>query len=98
MNRWYWGAIVCVILCAITAVMPAYETEDGYGVWFWQIGRGWNNRDANGNPTHDDLGNRIRPNYVRLGALYAFGAGATALAIAGFFSPRRRRSAPPSPS
>jgi hypothetical protein len=96
MNRWYWGAIVCVALFIITFILPAYVTDQGGGVWWWQIGFGWNNVDENGHPRHDNAGNRIHPNRVRTVALWAFGAGTAALLAAGFFSPRReRRTAPP---
>ena len=45
--------------------MPAYMTLEGGAVWRSKVERGWNNRDADGNPLHDDLGNRIKPNPVR---------------------------------
>ncbi|HKI31398.1 MAG TPA: hypothetical protein VKA46_05995 [Gemmataceae bacterium] len=93
MSRWYWGAVVCAVLFGITCLMPAYVNEEGGAVWPWQIGRGWNNRDADGRPTHDDLGNRIKPNWVRTAALVVFGAGAGGLAVAGYFYPTRRRPA-----
>ena len=71
--------------------MPAYMTLEGGAVWPSQIGRGWNNRDADGNPLHDDLGNRIRPNPVRTAALFAFGVGTAGFAGAGHLYPRKRR-------
>jgi hypothetical protein len=97
MTRWYWGAVVCAALFVITLPMPAYVTEQGGGVWWWQIGRGWNNVDSDGHPRHDDLGNRIHPNRVRTAALFVFGIGTAALAVAGYFSPnkRERQTAPP---
>ncbi len=94
MSRWYWGAVVCAALFALTWFMPAYVTEEGGAVWPSQIGRGWNNRDADGNPLHDDLGNRIRPNPVRPVALVAFGVGAAALAVAGALYPKKKRRRP----
>ncbi len=97
MNRWYWAAVACAALYVLTLLMPAYVTEQGGGVWWWQVGIGWNHTDSEGHPLHDNLGNRIRPNRVRTVALWAFGAGTVALAAAGFLSPkkRERRSAPP---
>jgi hypothetical protein len=98
MNRWYWGATACAVLFVITLVLPAYVNEQGGGVWWWQIGIGWNNVDENGHPRHDNEMNRIRPNRVRTVALWAFGIGTAGLAAAGFLSPpkkRERRTAPP---
>jgi hypothetical protein len=97
MSRWYWAAVACAVLFVLTLLMPAYVTDEGGGVWWWQIGRGWNNVDDNGQPRHDDLGNRIHPNRVRTAAVWAFGAGTAALAVAGFFSPKKRERviAPP---
>jgi hypothetical protein len=91
MNRWYWAAVVCAGLFVFTWLMPAYVNEQGGAVWPWQIGHGWNNVDADGHPRHDDLGNRIRPNGVRTAALFSFGFGASSLAVAGFFSPKKHR-------
>jgi hypothetical protein len=94
MSRWYWGAVVSAALLVVSWLMPAYMTEEWGAVWPSQIGRGWNNRDADGNPLHDDLGNRIRPNPVRPVALVVFGVGAAALAGAGAFYPTKKRRPP----
>jgi hypothetical protein len=91
MNRWYWGAVICTGLFALTWLLPPYMTQEGGVVWRSEIGRGWNNKDADGNPTHDDKGNRIQPNPVRPVALIVLGLGAAALAGAGYLVPRRRR-------
>ncbi len=91
MSRWYWAAVACAALFVLTLLMPPYLTREGGGVWPWQIGHGWNNVDENGDPRHDDLGNPIRPNPIRTVALYGFGISAGALAIAGYFSPKKRR-------
>jgi hypothetical protein len=90
MSHWYWAAIVCAALLVITALMPAYITDQGGGVWWWQIDRGWNNVDEHGDPRHDDLGNRIRPNWVRTGALYGFGVAGAGCVVAGYLSKKKR--------
>ncbi len=94
MSRWYWGALICAALFALTLVLPPYMTEDGGVVWRSEIKRGWNNRDADGHPLHDDLGNRIRPNPVRPVALVLFGVSAAALACVGALSPKKKRRRP----
>ena len=94
MSRWYWGAVACAVLFVLAWFMPAYVTGEGGAVWPRQIGRGWNNVDADGHPRHDDLGNRIYPNRVRTAALVGFGVGTAALAGAGYFFPRKRRRRP----
>ena len=94
MTRWYWGAVVCGVLFIVSWIMPPYMTEEWGVVWRGQIGRGWNNLDPDGNPRHDDLGNRIRPNPVRTAALIVFGIGAATLAAAGYFDPKKRRQPP----
>jgi hypothetical protein len=91
MSRWYWGAVLCAVGFAISWFMPAYMTLEGGAVWPGEIGRGWNNRDANGNPTHNDQGDRIKPNRFRDAALVAFGLGAVGLAGYGFLYPKKRR-------
>jgi hypothetical protein len=98
MSRWYWAAVACAVCFVITLLMPAYVTKEWGGVWWWQIGRGWNDTDPDGNPRHDDLGNRIWPNHVRTVALYAFGAGTVGLAVAGYLSPKKRRRQSDSPT
>jgi hypothetical protein len=90
MSRWYWAGIACAALFVITWLMPAYVTDQGGGVWWWQIGQGWNNVDENGDPRHDDLGNRIHPNWVRKLALYGFGIGGAACTVAGYLSGKKR--------
>jgi hypothetical protein len=46
--------------------------------------------DENGDPRHDDLGNRIHPNWVRKLALYGFGIGGAACTVAGYLSGKKR--------
>jgi hypothetical protein len=96
MNRWYWGAVVCAALFALSWLVPPYMTEEWGIVWRSEVGRGWNNLDADGNPRHDDLGNRIRPNPVRTAGLIVFGVGTLTLAAAGYFDPKKRRKPPDS--
>ena len=69
MSHRYWGATACAVGFAISWLMPAYMTLEGGAVWRSEVERGWNNRDADGNPLHDDLGNRIKPNPVRHGGV-----------------------------
>ena len=69
MSHRYWGATACAVGFAISWLMPAYMTLEGGAVWPSEVGRGWTNRDADGHPLHDDLGNRIKPNPVRHGGV-----------------------------
>ena len=71
--------------------MPAYITKEWGAVWPWEIKRGWNDLDADGNPTHDDLGNQIRPNPVRKVALIIFGVSGAFFVVAGYVHNARRR-------
>jgi len=91
MNRWYWGGILCAVCFVISWFMPAYITKEWGAVWSWEIGRGWNNVDADGYPTHDDRGNQIKPNPVRKVALVVFALAGGALAVAGYLQNSRRR-------
>ena len=99
MNRWYWAGVICAVCFALSWFMPAYMTEEGGAVWPWEIGIGWNNVDADGNPRHDAKGNRIKPNPVRKVALVIFAAGGAACAVAGYLqaAKKRRRSTSPPP-
>jgi hypothetical protein len=80
MSRWYWGAIACGVCFGLTWLMPEYVRKDGLGgVYGRDVGLGWNWRDADGNPLHDNQGNAIEPNRVRTAALVGFGLAAAAL-------------------
>jgi hypothetical protein len=92
MSRWYWGAIACGLGFALAWLLPEYVTDEGGGVSSRDVGIGWNWRDADGNPLHDALGNRIKPNRVRTVALIGFGAGAVALVGAGLALPRKKKA------
>ena len=100
MNRWYWGGVICAVGFSLSWISPAYITEEWGGVWFWEIGRGWNNVDPDGNPKHDDKGNRIKPNPVRKVALIFFGLGGAACTVAGYLqdAKRERRTADQTPA
>jgi hypothetical protein len=95
MSRWYKAAIVCAVaFVASWFAIPEYyyHDKDGYyGVYRSQVGLGWNWPDAEGNPTHDAVGNAIKPNRVRTVVLCALGVGTVALAGAGMAFPKRRR-------
>jgi hypothetical protein len=94
MSRWYKAAILCAVLFVVSwFAIPEYyyQDRDGYyGVYRWQIGLGWNWRDADGNPLHDAAGNAIKPNWARTVFLGCLALAAAGLAGAGFLTPRRR--------
>ena len=91
MNSWYWIAVVCAACFAVSWFMPAYITKEWGAVWPWEIKSGWNNLDDNGNPTHDDLGNQIKPNPVRKVALVIFGVSGAIFVVAGYFHNAKQR-------
>jgi len=94
MSRWYKAAIACAVAFVVSwFAIPEYyyRDKDGYyGVYRWEVGLGWNWRDADGNPTHDAVGNAIKPNAVRTAVLAVLAAGAVGLAGAGLAFPKRR--------